>query len=77
MFLINFKELRNGNLHLIGTPDYVRFVLRKLVFNAFCCLVEADCFVDRIGDLGECLLDFAVNELLILNNDLVSFVNLA
>lgn len=77
MLLVDVEELRNGHAHLVRTPHQVSLALGKLVLQTLGRLVVADCLSDRVWDLGEGLLVFLENELLLLDLNLLGLVDLA
>ena len=53
MFLVNFKEVWDGDRHLVRAPDQICFLQAKFIVYALVVLVKFDSLFDYIGYLGE------------------------
>jgi len=67
VLLVDLQELRNGNVHLVGTPNEVGLLERGGILDTLSTLVILDSVVDRVGDLGKSLALLTVAELLFLH----------
>jgi len=72
VLLVDFKKLRNRNVHLVWAPNKVSLLQRSSVDDTLTCLVKINSIIDGVWNPGEGLSLFAVAKFLFLNFYLVS-----